>query len=79
MRDIEALLENSQKFVTGDVFVNLQPYYFTIKGISSPYDLMQSEFGKYGEMNAAWTGDDVRGFSKVFGNQNMIYHQVHNS
>lgn len=77
MRDMEALLDNSQKYVTGDVFINLQPYHYSIQGINSPYDLMQSEFGKYGEMNSAWTGDDVRGFSKVFGNQNMIYHQVH--
>ena len=37
---------------------------------------MNSKFGKYGEMNSGWTGDDVRGFSKIFGNQTMIYHQV---
>ncbi len=79
MRDMEALLDNSQKYVTGDVFVSLQPYHHSIQGINSPFDLMQSTFGKYGEMNSAWTGNDVRGFSKVFGNQNMIYHQVHKS
>ena len=37
---------------------------------------MSSKFGKYGEMNTGWTGEDVRGFSKIFGNQTMIYHQV---
>jgi argininosuccinate synthase len=37
---------------------------------------MNSAFGKYGEMNNGWTGQDVRGFSRIFGNQNMIYHQV---
>jgi len=79
MRDIEALLGNSQKYVSGEVHIKLMPYHFTIQGIESPYDLMQAEFGKYGEMNSAWTGNDVRGFSKVFGNQNMIYHQVHQS
>jgi argininosuccinate synthase len=40
---------------------------------------MSSKFGKYGEMNLGWTGDDVRGFSKIFGNQTMIYHQVEES
>ena len=76
MRDIEVFLENSQRNVTGDVFVQLMPYRFQVTGIESVYDLMSSKFGKYGEMNTGWSGDDVRGFSKIFGNQTMIYHQV---
>jgi argininosuccinate synthase len=76
MRDIEALLESSQRNVTGDVFVQLMPYRFQVTGIESAYDLMSSKFGKYGEMNSGWSGEDVRGFSKIFGNQTMIYHQV---
>ncbi|MBC7829092.1 MAG: argininosuccinate synthase [Chitinophagaceae bacterium] len=79
MRDIEVFLENSQRNVTGDVFVQLMPYRFQVTGIESPYDLMSSKFGKYGEMNTGWSGDDVRGFSKIFGNQTMIYHQVKES
>lgn len=76
MRDIENYLESSQGNVTGNVFVQLMPYRFTITGIESRFDLMSSKFGKYGEMNNGWSGDDVRGFSKIFGNQTMIYHQV---
>ena len=76
MRDIEAYLESSQRNVTGDVFVQLFPYRFQIIGIESKYDLMNSKFGKYGEMNTGFTGDDVRGFSKIFGNQTSIYHLV---
>ena len=76
MRDIEAYLETSQRNVTGDVFVQLMPYRFQIIGIESPYDLMNNKFGKYGEMNTGWTGEEVRGFSKIFGNQTMIYHKV---
>ncbi|MFT4017163.1 MAG: argininosuccinate synthase [Agriterribacter sp.] len=76
MRDIEAYLSNSQQNVTGDVFVQLQPYRFQVIGIESPYDLMNSRFGKYGEMNTGFTGDDVRGFSKIFGNQTSIYQLV---
>jgi argininosuccinate synthase len=76
MRDIEAFLENSQQHVTGDVFVYLHPYRFQIIGIASPYDLMNSKFGKYGEMNTGFTGEDVRGFSKIFGNQTSIYQLV---
>lgn len=79
MRDIEAYLQHSQENVTGKVFVNLMPYRFQVTGIESPYDLMSSKFGKYGEMNSGWSGDDVRGFSKIFGNQTMIWNQVNES
>jgi argininosuccinate synthase len=79
MRDIEAFLQHTQENVSGEVFVTLMPYRFQVTGISSPYDLMSSKFGKYGEMNTGWSGEDVRGFSKIFGNQTMIWHQVKNS
>ncbi len=76
MRNIEAFLKDSQQQVTGEVSITLFPYRFQINGISSPYDLMSAKFGKYGEMNLGWTGDDVKGFTKIFGNQVGIYHQV---
>lgn len=76
MRDIEAFLQNSQQHVTGKVFVTLLPYRFQVTGITSAFDLMSSKFGKYGEMNQGWSGEDVRGFSKIFGNQTMIWNQV---
>lgn len=76
MRDIESFLTHSQQNVSGAVALTLLPHRFQINGINSPFDLMSAKFGKYGEMNLGWTGEDVRGFSKVFGNQTMIYHQV---
>jgi argininosuccinate synthase len=76
MRDMEAFLTNSQQNVTGEVLLTLYPYRFQINGIESKYDLMSARFGKYGEMNLGWTGDDVKGFTKIFGNQVAIYHQV---
>ncbi|MBS1977516.1 MAG: argininosuccinate synthase [Bacteroidetes bacterium] len=76
MRDMEAFLQSTQNHVTGEVSVTLYPYRFQINGIQSEFDLMSSKFGKYGEMNLGWTGDDVKGFTKIFGNQVAIYHQV---
>jgi len=76
MRDIEAYLKSAQQHVTGEVSITLFPYRFQVNGILSPFDLMSSRFGKYGEMNVGWTGEDVRGFSKIFGNQTSIYHQI---
>jgi len=76
MRDIEAFFTNSQQTVTGEVFVQLLPYRFQVIGIESKYDLMSAKFGKYGEMNTGFTGEDVRGFSKIFGNQTSIWNAV---
>lgn len=76
MRNMEAFFESTQQNVTGKVHVQLQPYHFQVTGIESEYDLMSSKFGKYGEMNTGFTGEDVRGFSKIFGNQTVIWHKV---
>lgn len=76
MRNIENFLSSAQETVSGKVKVYLAPYRFHIIGISSPHDLMSSKFGSYGEMNNAWSGEDVKGFSKIFGNQTMIYNKV---
>ncbi len=76
MRNIEKFLTDSQQHVSGQVKVKLEPFRFTVLGIVSDYDLMSSEFGAYGEMNRGWSGDDVKGFSKIFSNQVMIYNQV---
>ena len=78
MRNIESFLTDTQKNVTGKVFVTLLPYRFLVTGIESENDLMNNKFGSYGEMNNSWTGDDVKGFAKIFGNQNSIYHLTHN-
>lgn len=76
MRDIEAFLDQSQVCVNGTVFIELHPHRYNIIGIDSENDLMSNDFGSYGEMNTAWTGEDVKGFSKVFGNQVMIWSKV---
>jgi argininosuccinate synthase len=79
MRNIETFLEDTQANVTGKVFVNLQPYRFELQGIESEFDLMNSTFGSYGEMNRAWTGEDVKGFTKILGNQSKIHFAVNST
>lgn len=76
MRDIEQFLESSQQNVTGTVSVVLRPHSYTLVGVESPFDLMKTDFGEYGEVNKAWTADDVKGFTKILGNQMKIYHNV---
>ena len=79
MRNIEAFLSDTQETVSGKVFVKLNPYRFQIIGIESVHDLMSNKFGSYGEMNNSWSGEDVKGFSKIFGNQTMIWHRVNDN
>jgi argininosuccinate synthase len=76
MRNIEKFLEDTQATVSGKVFVTLHPYRFIVTGMESKHDLMSSKFGSYGEMNKGWSGDDVKGFAKIFGNQTAIYHKI---
>lgn len=76
MRDIEAFMERSQERVTGTVFVQLHPYRFELLGIDSPFDLMQADFGSYGEMNKGWTADEAKGFIKLASNSTKIYQHL---
>lgn len=76
MRDIEAMLKSSQETVCGDVIVKLYPYRFVLVGVESKHDLMSSKFGAYGEVMDGWSGEDVRGFGKIFNNQNIIHKAV---
>jgi argininosuccinate synthase len=56
--------------------VTLKPYHFSLDGIVSENDLMNAKFGSYGEINTGWTAEEAKGFIKIIGNQNKIYHQV---
>lgn len=76
MRDIEKFLENSQQNVDGTVAVTLRPYCYTLVGVDSEFDLMKTDFGEYGEVNKAWSADDVKGFTKILANQMKIYYNV---
>ena len=76
MRDIEKFLDNSQRYVTGKVFLTLRPYTFSLVGIESKLDLMNAKFAEYGEINNAWTADDVKGFTKILSMPLKIYHAV---
>ena len=76
MRDLEKFLESSQKNVSGTVNIRLRPFHFTVSGVDSKFDLMKSDFASYGEMNRAWTAEEVDGFTKILGNQQRIWYAV---
>ncbi|BAG83611.1 MAG: argininosuccinate synthase [Candidatus Azobacteroides pseudotrichonymphae] len=76
MRDIESFLQSSQRNVTGTVIIRLRPYQYTLIGVESDFDLMKTNFGKYGEINKAWTPDDIKGFTKIMAIPSKIYHMI---
>jgi argininosuccinate synthase len=76
MRDIELFLESTQRTVNGKVNIRLRPYCFSVAGIESSNDLMNPDFAKYGEENPSWTGDDVKGFTRIMSNASKIYYNV---
>jgi len=76
MRNMEAFFQDSQKNVSGDVFVSLKPYSFDLLGIDSKHDLMNNSYAKYGETNEGWTADDAKGFIKITANQGKIFNHV---
>ncbi len=74
MRDIEAMLDHSQENVNGVVEITLRPLSYTLVGVESDFDLMKTDFGEYGEVNKAWSADDVKGFTKIMANPLKIYY-----
>ena len=77
MRDIEAMLESSQRNVTGVVELELRPYCFDCVGVDSKCDLVKNKFGEYGEMQKGWTSDDAKGFIKVSSTALRAYYAAH--
>lgn len=76
MRNIEAFLDDSQSNVSGTVYIELHPYRFVIQGVKSEHDLMNPEFGAYGEKSQDWNGEDVKGFTKILANPIRIFNKV---
>ncbi len=77
MRDIEAMLEESQRNVNGTVIMQLMPRTFSTVGVDSKDDLVKNKFGEYGEMQKGWTSDDAKGFIKVLSTPLRAYYANH--
>ena len=77
MRDIEAMLESSQRNVTGTAILKLMPKHFETVGVDSPNDLVKNKLGEYGEVQKGWTADDAKGFIKVTSTPLRAYYANH--
>ncbi|MBN1418640.1 MAG: argininosuccinate synthase [Planctomycetes bacterium] len=63
--DIEALIERSQARVDGEARIRLGDGSFLVEGIRSPHGLLGAKAAVYGEKATLWTGEDVKGFSRI--------------
>ncbi len=63
--DIEALLESSQRRVTGTVSFALRPGQLFIEGTRSPHSLLAATRGVYGESAGEWTAADAVGYARI--------------
>lgn len=77
MRDIEAMLETSQRHVNGTAILELRPLGFSTVGVDSPDDLVKTKFGEYGETQKGWTADDAKGFIKVLSTPLRVFYANH--
>jgi argininosuccinate synthase len=77
MRDIEAMLTESQRNVNGTVILELHPLTFSTVGVESDDDLVKNKFGEYGETQKGWTSDEAKGFIKVTSTPLRVYYNVH--
>ena len=77
MRDIEAMLTSSQRYVYGTVILELRPLGFSTVGVDSPDDLVKTKFGEYGETQKGWTAEDAKGFIKVLSTPLRVFYANH--
>lgn len=77
MRDMEAMLESSQRNVSGTVTLKLRPYCIEAVGVDSPNDLVKNKLGEYGEGAKGWTSEEAKGFIKLMSNPLRAYYLNH--
>lgn len=76
LRDVEALIDSSQRRVSGTVRVRLYRGSAFVLGCESPFSMFDAGVATYGEENSLWDGRDAQGFSQIYGVQAYLAHQA---
>lgn len=63
--DIEAMLDSTQRRVSGNVSFTLRPGNLFIDGVTSPHSLLAASKGIYGEAAGEWTAADALGHARI--------------
>ncbi len=75
MADIRAMIDSSQKRVTGTVDIELYRGNLRVLGCQSPFSMFDAGIATYGEKHTLWDGRDAKGFSRIVGVQSLLAHQ----
>ncbi|MDH3451939.1 MAG: argininosuccinate synthase, partial [Gammaproteobacteria bacterium] len=71
-RDIESLLDSSQRLVSGDVHLLFRAGSVFVEGVTSPHSLLAATKGVYGEAAGEWTPADALGYSRILSLAGML-------
>ena len=72
LRDIEALIDSSQRRVTGTATVEFFKGALRVLGATSPFSLFDAGVARYGEGASLWDGRDAEGFTQIYGVQALL-------
>ncbi len=71
MRDIEKFVDSTQRYVTGEVVMNVHNMGAMQESVTSPHTLMREEIARYAQA-ASWKGVDAETFIKLYAMQQRI-------
>ena len=77
VKNIEAMCEDMQKRVSGEIKMKLQHNKLTVVEIKSKNSLINEDIATYAQ-KGTWTIDEVNGFIKLYSMQQTIAHNVKN-
>ena len=76
MRDIEAFIDSSQKYVKGSAKILFRDKSFMLIGVKSPNSMVKTDLATYGEVQSLWDWRDAEGFCKVYGIPQKLFNMV---
>lgn len=75
MRDFEAFFDSTQHHVTGSARLQYEKGHCIVTGIQAEKSAL-SAGTLYGEESSLWSGEEARGFSKIYGMGSAIFHRI---
>lgn len=79
LKDIEAMINSANCFVTGKVKLSIENGNLQIESIESKFSMFNKNVGTYGEIMSAWTGQDAKSFAKLHSFEAKNAYWVQNS
>ena len=76
LQDLQAFLESTQRRVSGQATLYIEPGRIAATTADSKYNLLAAKGALYGETAGAYSGAQAEGAAKVYALEQMLYHQL---